>query len=173
MINKTVYLVDIMKVIVADVATKLGKSVYYKYGGFKEVFNELEQFANNELYTNYPLIWLITDFEQKKGTAVDIYSEANVNILIFNKTLPEWTAEQRTNFSFKAQLHPIYEQLIDSIQNSHSIYTGFKNPEHKQTDRYSWGRDRIEMTKDGNPFSDYIDAVEINNLTLKIYKQNC
>ncbi|HEY5588414.1 MAG TPA: hypothetical protein VIK86_05595 [Candidatus Paceibacterota bacterium] len=173
MINKTVYLVDIMKVIVADVATKLGKSVYYKYGGFKEVFNELEQLANNDTYTNYPLVWLITDFEQKKGIGINIYSEATVNMLIFNKTLPEWSSEQRTLYSFKAQLHPIYEQLISSIEASHSINSGFGESEHKQTDHYSWGRDKIEMTKDGKPFSDYIDAVEINNLTLKIYKQNC
>ena len=171
--NKTVYLVDLMKIICQEVSDKLSKDVWYQYGSFKEVFNNLMTISNQQNNRTFPLVWLVTDFKQKKGTALDIYSEADVNILIFNITDAKYLANERTTNSFKATLHPIYEQLLDSIQHSKAFNTKYGNLPHTSIDHYGWGRDKIEMDKDGKKFSDFIDCVEIQNLTLQIYKNNC
>ena len=173
--KQSVYIVEVIQNVVKDVSAKLGRAVYYQYGGFKEVFENLIQLTNAQSPKTYPLVWLVTDIKEDSGKELDVYSEANLNILIFNVTKPDYKAPERTEKSFKSILNPIYEQLIDSIKYSNEIKTEMNGlSKHTHFKHYSWGRDKIEMEKNGVKFSDFIDCIEIQNISLKFKnKNNC
>lgn len=170
--KNSVFIVDIFETLVANVATRLNIDVYYQYGSIQEIIDNLKTMTMNGLgFDNkYPLVALLTDFKQTKGKTTDIYSEANLNVLIFNVTDNKYLAPERTLYSFKTILYPIYEYLIDEIK----ISKLFKTPqngevEHNHTDHYYWGR----VNEKDNPFSDWIDAIELENLNIKVKTKYC
>lgn len=168
----SVFIVDIFADLVANVATRLGIAVHYQYGSIQEIIDNLKTMTTNGLGADnkYPLVALLTDFKQKRGRSVDIYTEADLNVLIFNVTDNKYLAPERTIYSFKPILYPIYECLIDEIKISKQIQTN-QNGEvyHDPTDHYYWGR----VSRDENPFSDWIDAIELENLNIKVSTKNC
>ncbi|OYW20313.1 MAG: hypothetical protein B7Z54_01515 [Sphingobacteriales bacterium 12-47-4] len=76
-------------------------------------------------------------------------------------------ADDRETSSFKAILHPIYEELIRQIQTSHLFMQG-RDFEVKRIDRYYLGRTKVE-----SQLNDYIDAIEVRLSGIKIRKQIC
>lgn len=170
--RNTVYIVDVLENIVKDIATQLGIDVYYQYGSIQEIIENLKTMTTVGLGTDkkYPLVALLTDIEENSSSNTEIYSECNVNILIFNVTDNRYLAPERTTNSFKPILCPIYEQLLESINNSLEIHSDYNGViEHSHYLRYYWGR----VNETENPFSDYIDAIEIKNMKLKIKNKNC
>jgi hypothetical protein len=169
---KSLFVVDIMGIIVANVATALGKSVHYQYGSIEEINQNLLELTTNGLQSidKYPIVALITDFEQDKNTGeTNVYCEANLRMIIFNITDNKYKSFDRTTHNFIPTLYPIYEELINQIEISPYVYSGFNGVTHTQTDRYYWGRS--QETK--NLLGDYIDAIELTNLKVKIKKSNC
>lgn len=171
MINKSVYIVDIVKDLVAKVAIDLSKTIYYTYGPISEIIQNLKMMTDNygTADLKYPLVALLTDIDESKGINSDVYAEVDLNILIFTLTDPLYIAPQRTEYSFKPILHPIYESLLDQIDQSNQIIS-LPNCEipHNKIDHYKWGKDTIPE------FADHIDCTEIKNMNLTIRKKtNC
>ena len=143
---------------------------YFKYGHLKEITNMLTEKDKSDTYKyqKYPLIVLLLDITENKATEPIIYSEISVRLWICCNTRKDYTSESRTLNSFKTILQPIYDLFIQKVESS-----GYFNIDkmigipHKKTDRYFWGTD------DGttNVFNDFIDAIDIENLELKIKKQ--
>lgn len=164
--------VDIISEIVEDVRNDSSKpdaldanQPYYLYGHPKEIFNTLNEQdrSNNYKFKNFPLIALFQDFTESYGDSALILSEVSLNIAIITETSKDYKANERYDNSFKDLLQPLYELLISKLIASKQfleIDTGLLP--HDKTDRLYWG------TTSGNITNGYIDAIEIENLELKL-----
>jgi hypothetical protein len=156
--------------ILTESGTWTANAPYFKYGHLREITNMLSEKdkSENYKYQKYPLIVLLLDISEKKGIDAIVYSEILVRVWICCNTRKEYTSESRTTNSFKAILQPIYDLFIQKLESSgyfnYDKLTGFS---HTKTDRYFWGLDDGTV----NVFNDFIDAIDIENLELKIKKQ--
>lgn len=163
--------------------SNLNNVVYYNYGHPVELVATLTELSKNELTENlrYPLIALVTDFSETKDSP-DYYCKCKLNFIIINLTKPEYKAEQRTEISFKPVLHPIYEEFLNQIEKSKYFLIKYdESIPHMQVDRYYWGRNGTLDNEvwgkaavygaQGNIFNDYIDAIEIIGMELKVNNQ--
>lgn len=147
--------------------------VFFDYGHYNEVVKNLniKKGSISSKANRYPLIWLIMDFEERKGKTLGVYAELNANLLIAVPTNTNYTMGQRKEKVFLPRLYPIYEQLLRQISKS----PAFRMPpidriEHTKIDRPYWGgQDRMGMG-DANLFEDFIDAVQIKNMKLFVRK---
>ena len=122
----------------------------------------------------FPLIALFRDFKITKGkkTEADIYGDTSLNLIIAMQTVAAYRADQRETLVFKPILYPIYNELLKQIKLSGFYSVNYAGIEHDQTDRYYWGRSGL-YGNTGNTFNDYLDAIEIENLRLKIKNNHC
>lgn len=178
------YWVDIFDEIVTSVRTDSDKPAaldtdepFYMYGHPLEIINILAKKDTNDVhkFNKYPLIALFQDFTETMGANQAIPSAVqDLNIVIAMNTLPDYTAENRYDNTFRTVLYPLYDLLIKHIVKS----KWFLNVDpglvpHNKTDRLYWGRTGL-YGNEGNIFNDYIDAIEIESLSLELrLKQNC
>jgi hypothetical protein len=165
------YVVDIIQSTVASVQSALGYNVHFQYGNPLEIIENIKQMADNYLDADikYPLVGLFQDFTEKKGTEIGTESEVSLNLVIVTITDFNYKAPDRYNNSFKPLLYPIYEQLMLQLSVNKDIISPYNEMfEHDKIDRLYWGRVPLFGEKYKN--SDYIDAIEIENLKLKIKK---
>jgi len=98
----------------------------------------------------------------------------DLNIIIAVNTSPDYTSENRYDNSFRTTLYPLYDLLIKHIVKSKwfiNVDPGLVP--HNKIDRLYWGRNGL-YNNESNVFNDYIDAIEIQNLSLELrLKQNC
>lgn len=178
-----IYIEDIIAEITAKVSEKMLElhevEVSFMHGHPLEIIDCIKKMIttvdNESVDKKYPAIMLIHDIKQNKGEKINILSTANLNIVICNLADNNLLAEDRKEQSFKPILHPIYEEFLTQIFLSNK-FVGIDHPQlipHTQTDRYYWGRKGL-FGLDQNLFSDYVDAITIDNLNLKIKnKINC
>jgi len=164
------YIVDIIE----DVVDSMTLECYYLYGHPVEVVNTLSEWSKHptKKTEKFPLIMLFQDFEERKGTMQGINSEVSLNIVIATNTLNSYKSEERYTNNFKAILYPLYDEFIDRIKLS-GYFESTLFP-HNKFDRVYWGKTGL-YGNDGNMFNDFIDAIEIQNLDLKILNnfKNC
>lgn len=116
----------------------------------------------------FPLVALMQDIEE--GVDVDGYqSTASVNVILCTDTKPEYEARQRYAETFTPLLYPMYEEFVKCLRLSPYVYA--ISPSYTKIDRLYWGREGL-YGNTGNVFNDFIDAIELNNIELKIL-QNC
>jgi len=147
----------------------------YMYGHPVEVMNVLAEMERSEEYRakKFPCIILFQDFTESMGTVGPHYTRATLNIAIAHATRPDIIASERYTSSFKPILYPIYEAFIKQIAlyNRFEVrYRDVRNVEHQKIDRLFWGKNG---TNTGNQGIDYLDAIEIQNLTITIKNQTC
>lgn len=180
--NKRVYIVDVMKDIVAAVSVKLLaqlkireatiEAVNYEFGHPIEIIETLTQKDQSDtlVYEKYPLVALFTDIEEEKGT-IDEYSTARLNIVVVHHTLHEYKASERLTEIFKPIIHPIVDALMGQIALSpYFMVVSADDIKRTETDRYYWGR----QGNAGNTaikFNDFLDATEIE-MTIRV-NPNC
>jgi hypothetical protein len=164
------YIVDIIE----DVVDTMSLTCYYLYGHPVEVVNTLSEWSKHpaKKVEKFPLIILMQDFEERKGTAQGINSEVSLNIVIATNTLNSYKSVDRYTNTFKAILYPLYDEFIDRVKLSG--YFKDELLQHVKIDRVYWGKSGL-YGNTGNTFNDYIDAIEIQNLELKILNnfKNC
>lgn len=142
----------------------------YQFGHYNELIETLIQYdaSQEERYNKYPLIWLRTDFRERRGQMIGIYAEVYLNIVICHATEQTFKATERMAKVFKPVLYPIYYELLNQLY-FHGLsfaYDGELIP-HDKYDRHYWGTSKVGKT------TDYVDAIEIDNLVLKINYSNC
>ncbi len=174
MAQKTVYLVDIFKDVVAAAGTILGMTLHYTYGSVDEIRNKLNILSKNpdSAMPKYPLVALITDTRERCGESPVLYSNATVRLLIINLTKQSAVAEDRTTYNFKAVIHPIWEEIQNQMVKCHKFdIDDVTLLPYTKYDRYNWGR--VQALADGDGSPDFIDATDITIDNLPVKKSNC
>ncbi len=148
-------------------------SVYYQHGHILEIIETLKQRdqGGKEL-EKYPLVALLQDFPLKRGQ-LGIEGETTLHFIIAMSTLPEYKADQRQARNFDPILYPIYEAFLKAIAASpFTMEYSVSKISHTQIDRMYWGRDGLAGVE-GNIFDDWIDCIELKDLSLKINRKVC
>lgn len=181
-----IYVIDIMEEITSSVNTEvlstiqanetavlgetLIQSVNFQKGYIKELIETLQQMDKDPTsrLLKYPLIWLVTDFKEGRGKTVGKYADTGLDLVIMHQTQQPFKIGDRYANVFKPVLYPIYYSFIKQCAMHPMIMQGDEEMiQHDKWDRSYWG------TSTKNQLPDYVDAIEINNLSLDISFQNC
>lgn len=149
--------------------------LYFQHGHPLEIIEMLKQLDGSVTLkgTKYPLVALFRDFPEVKGKQVGIYSEARLNMIFAMRTNSNYTSEQRKELIFKPILYPIVNEFLRQVDLSGKfINPGQDLTEMTWIDHYFWGRESLYGSK-ANIFNDWIDCIELQNLILKPYTNNC
>lgn len=148
--------------------------VYFDYGHYREITNRLK--GKDRQITDkgkkYPLIWLVMDFEEDFTGNLGFYCTASVQIIIACATKKESTTPLRIAENFNPLLIPVYNIFLNAIRASTMIQTiGDTEPLHTRVLRPYW--DGSDASGSGNLFDDFIDAIQLKNLKLKVKNKIC
>ena len=183
MTPKPVYIADIIGDIVAKVNDVLiGQlqeydpnivAINYQFGEYKEVFGTLVQQGKEAGGAKkYPLIWLWMPITLDAGGTVGVAEVSPLRIIIArwgNNT--DKTAERYCN-NFKPVLYPIYLELLNQLYLDPRIISEVSSQiPHRHIDWPYWGGE--SPPEDANPFSDYVDAIELKDLKINLLLKNC
>lgn len=136
--------------------------VYYLAGRKAEIAEILSAKSDNQRlkYEKYPLICLFLDDPTEKVTIED--RTAKVNLAFVVESRPEWFTGDRINKTFKPVLYPMVELFFKTLRRSKNV----------KTEIWSYDRRDAYGLQSSNILNDFIDAVEILNLELKLI-ENC
>lgn len=151
--------------------------VHYQYGHPLEIINTIGMLDEGKTskYKRYPLVAFFLDSKIKRGSEVGIYGEQTVNMAIIRACKDaNQNAKERDEFNFIPVLTPIYIELMEQIAFRGDLLKviSAESIEHEATNRYYWGKEGL-FGNDGNIFNDWVDAIEINNMKLKINIDYC
>jgi hypothetical protein len=174
-----VVVTDIFNEWMTKVNVKLSFNVHRYSAHIIEVLENLKQLDSaSRSDIKYPVVILICDFEEQIGANKSVelgYQTATLNFIIANTTERNYKQPERLEQNFKPVLYPIYKALLESILESTSVYraTGtLEDIPHTKYDRYFWGREKI-FGNDANTFNDYLDAIEIRGMKVKLRFPTC
>lgn len=162
---------DTETAIIADITLDWGalpKRVYFMHDTPKKVAQTLQEYTNSPDYKNkkYPLVILFEDIRQTFRQGLNgITTSFKARMAICTLTDPSYRAPKRDAENFNPILTPIAEELIRQFSKSKS----FGSPTVDAMEliywkRYSWGA--VEVDK--NILNDYIDAIELESITLNL-----
>lgn len=152
--------------------------INYRYGHRLELIETLIQLDKDSVggsnMKKYPLVYLVMDFSEKRGEQDGVYATLALNIIIAHKTQNTDKITDRYTKVFKPVLYPIYYSLIEQFAAHPLVLQGNEDKiQHTKIDRGYWGRTALSSDKGAgtaaNNLSDYVDAIEIQNLQLKLY----
>jgi hypothetical protein len=189
------YLVDIIAAVVAAVQSEvLGtiqanetavlnsasriQKINYQYGHPRELIQTLSQNDLSPQFNQlkYPLIYLYMDFREQRGRTPGIYADTQLNFAICHQTEGDYKAADRYVNVFKPVLYPIYYSLMKQLTKSPLTVQGDQDMlQHDKWDRMFWGTSKVVGGggTDRSYLNDFVDAIEIQNLALKINYQPC
>lgn len=148
----------------------------YQYGHIEELLQTLKEYDKvpNQADKRFPLVWLVTDFPEEHGQTIGVYAEVSLNIVIMHQSKAEYKSTERLQNVFKPVLYPIYYQLMKYLAKHPAInVSGETMIPHRKTDRFYWGTKKMGSSGQ-TVLNDYVDAIDIQNLKLKInYKSGC
>lgn len=176
-----VYIVDEMAAVVERVlqfdSVKRCNVFYlnYMYGHPVEIMQRLQEMTNSgyDQMNKFPLVALFTDVPISKGISQNQYGSANCQMIIATMTEQTLRAPDRLETSFKPILYPIYYALLESIRRHPAFdFSYTQEIRHTHIDRFFWGKEGL-YGGTGNVFNDYIDAIELRDLTIPIKNKIC
>lgn len=144
----------------------LPKKVYFMHGHLKEITAVLQSMATADTKNKkYPLIALLRDFKETISEVKDGYqASARPRLLIATRTLPNRRAEERKEKNFDPVLIPILENLMIQISKSNL----FGRPSAADMNVVKWDCYFYGTgNNDKNLFNDYIDAIDVEGISLK------
>ena len=139
---------------------------YFMHGHPVEIATILSEKDASSVYKfkKYPAICLFQDFDEN-WSADSIECNA-LNIAIITDTKSEFEASERYRSTFKDELYPIFNILIEKIKSSKHLNMHRDQITFVKTDRLYWGRNNQAV------MNDFIDAIEISKLKL-IFSNQC
>lgn len=143
--------------------------VHYLYGHYPDIRERLLQFGKSEKDKRYPLIVLFEDFRVVNKT-VGIYGTAELKLMVLWESAKDITREQR-ELNYVQILDPIYNEFFKQLRAS-GFFMQYGPFDHKRIDRPHWGDNAIYGNK-GYLFDEPLDGIEISDLMLKTYFNNC
>lgn len=174
------YFVDVFGDIVDKVQTLYdtdnAEKPYYEYGHILDIVDKLIEKTESSTYKlkKYPLICLLQDFTETKGTDPRIEYTVSPTVLILTNTEDYYHSEHRYVQNFKTILYPIYYHLLTALDRSSHLWKPESGQwEHDKTDRVYWGNQGL-YGSEGHVFNDKVDAIELNFKNIEIKeKLNC
>lgn len=151
------------------------QTIDYQHGHKKELIETLFQMdkSEEERELKYPLVYLVQDFAEERGKNASTYAEVSLNVIIAHHTNNQYKISDREEKVFKPVLYPIYDEFLNQLAKHSQIHDAHPTMiPHRKTDRSYWGRISVGGN-DQNKLNDYLDAIEIENLKLKILFKNC
>ena len=117
--------------------------------------------------TRYPLIWMVTPFDERSNPKQDYYCElSGLDFLFLMGTIGTDSMEKTTGKAFQPRLWPVVDAFKEAIADSgyFQVLSADAIPYDYQKDWYfkSVGEGK------GNLFNDYIDAVQLKNVRLRV-----
>jgi hypothetical protein len=170
MLTVTPYIVKMFEYIAKDVEAKTGIQVHYEHGHPVEIDNILQAWSKtpDNSKIKYPMIALFQDFDEQVGSGAGVMCDTKLELIIATMTLPNYTAAQRMVNTFVPTLYPLYRQFVKSVVDSGYFFgASYSSLKHTKTDRMFWGKNQKAA------FGDYVDAIHIQNLELKVKQFNC
>lgn len=163
-------IVNLLNDVVTNVAAEYGSDVFYQHGHPLEIVNTLrERSADSTLkFKKFPLIALLEDFTAESRTGV-FKATAKVDVLIITDTDKQYKATERYINSFDAILTPLYDLFMKHLKAQKNVHVQHRTIPHQKINHLYWGQKGL-YNNTGNIFDDYIDAIEIKGLDLKIYR---
>lgn len=171
---------SLLQTIQANETAALGSSliqqIRYSKSSFDELVETLSQAdkSGEERYNKYPLIHLVQDMTIDRGNDVGIYGTANVNIIFVHQSVQTYKIDDRDEKVFKPVLWPMYYMFIEQLKLNNWIGDSWDNTgefRHRVVKRAFWGNRHLQGSQ--NILNDFVDAIEIQNLQLKINFSNC
>lgn len=162
---------DIVREVVKDVSERYGRNVSFLFGDWDYIANQLVLWGTGaQAKRKYPIVCLRSPFnETREGNR----RSASLDVVILVNTLKSYTNEQRESESFVKVLRPIYELFIERLGKHRLInapYSGML--QHVYTENYRYGRLGLQGGDDMK-FKDFVDAIEIKNLSITIKDLRC
>lgn len=180
----TVYVKDIIGDIVAKVSAKLLTKlkavdplitgVHYEYGHYTDIQERLiaKSESTSQRTARFPLIAVFED-DRINHKREGIFGVAGMKMIILAQTSDKITRVQREERVFKPILYPIYEEFLNQLWLSGKFMVYSPDQiEHTQINRPHWGDPGI-YKNEGYLFTDVLDGIELSNLQLPIYLNNC
>lgn len=168
-----IYVVDIIGEVAAATSNAVNiqgiPELYYMHGHPLEIITRLQEKTKNPAAKDkrFPLIALFQDFKEERGGVIPHYGDVSLNMALIHYTKPEYDSTQRYEKVFKPVLYPMYYQLLNQFKKSKYIEPPMGEIKHDKWDRLFWGKTGL-YGNTGNIFNDYIDAIELMNVKLKL-----
>jgi hypothetical protein len=156
--------------------SSLIQGIRYSKSSFDELIETLSQEdkSSSGRFTKYPLVHLVQDMVINRGADTGIFGTATVNIIFVHQTQQNFKTEERDEKVFKPVLWPIYYQFLEQLKKNNWVFqtdTTTGEFPHRVIKRAFWGNRNLQGSK--NILNDYVDAIEVQNLQLKINYSNC
>lgn len=144
--------------------------VHYEYGHYNDVKERLMAKGKTDKPNRYPLVVLFEDFGVTNGT-LGIYGVVDVKLMVLHTSRKDITRPQREANVFNPVLVPIYDELMVQLKFS-GLFMQYGPFQHRRIDRPHWG-DPALYGNAGYLFDDILDGIEIADLQLRTYLNNC
>jgi hypothetical protein len=139
----------------------------FKYSTPQEWVNELLSVGQSNAKKRYPFLYANSmTVNQTVNTNIETVTIGEI-VLAVNSTI-KWTSAQRDTYSFKPILNNLYTLFYEALNVSRECVVIDRGT---RKDHYFYGKSGLYGGTE-NKFSDFVDAIEINNLKLRILK-NC
>jgi hypothetical protein len=120
-------------------------------------------------FQKYPLFVLRLDFPE---TVLEDYThEVSLNMAILSFTDKNYRAPERYEEVFHPVLMPLYFDFFEKLQDSSETMSNGL-PLHTKIDRPYWGVEELGRNV-AHIFNDPLDAIEMQDLNLKLLDNNC
>ena len=163
-------IVDIFADIVAEVRRAYDPAnlefPLYMHGTTEEIALILSEKSASSTHRSkkYPAICLIQDFDEDwSHSSIDC---KRLNIAIITETKAEYEAAERYQDTFKNELYPLFNLLLQKIKSSKHLNMNSDQITFTKTDKVYWGRNKQLI------MNDFIDGIEISRLIL-IFSNQC
>lgn len=152
------------------------QQIRYSKSSFNELIETLSQAdkSGEERYNKYPLIHLVQDITIERGQDAGLFGTATLNIIFIHQTKQTYKIEDRDEKVFKPVLWPMYYMFLEQLKKNNWIMGDFDTTgefRHRVIKRAFWGNRQLKSSE--SILTDFVDALEVQNLQVKINYSNC
>ena len=166
--TKPVYIVDLIGTVVQAVIAEVLAQIQA---------NETAALGTTGIrVAKYPMIYVVQDFVEHRGKLAGVYADINLQVIVCHQTDGDYKITDRYTNVFKPVLYPIYYSFMKQLALSNMTFPS--SPDlisHDKYDRSFWGTSKVVGSggTDRSVLNDFVDAIDIQNLQLKIDYQPC
>lgn len=144
--------------------------IWYYPGTHNEISEALIDLSKNPNTSRckFPALFNFQSIRQDVGP--------NFTTILYNIALcgvvdgEKWLTEDREAQVFDLLLRPIYAEFMKQVLNYPFFSNDYGMPRHTLVDRFTTGKDKQAMI---DAYADYIDAIELQNLQIRVKSNLC